>query len=248
VLAVLLSPLIWAFAGALFLALRWHRVPPIVRLIVVCAECALILLLCPIGANMLVRQIESRVPASEACATSTAGAIVVLSGGLDREPVDEADVGALDADSVRRAVAGIAVWQRNPDATLVFAGGGPYAVHESALLQELAKRLGVPAAKIAAEGRSQTTWENAEQVRALTPPLPDRIVLVSSAIHLPRALVAFRAAGFEPCPYVSDRRYLPPGGIGYFIPQSSALVKSEAAIHELVGEANYRWRARRAPH
>ena len=38
------------------------------------------------------------------------------------------------------------------------------------------------------------------------------------------------------------------GGIGYFIPQSSALVKSEAAIHELVGEANYRWRARRAPH
>ena len=126
---------------------------------------------------------------------------------------------------------------------LVLAGGGPYRVSESAVLRELVLQLGVPAASIRTESRSQTTWENAEQVRALQPALPARIRLVSSAVHLPRALVAFRAAGFEPCAIASDRRYLPPGGIGYYLPQSSALRKAEFALHELVGEAVYRWRA-----
>src|SRR6185369_7614076 len=104
--------------------------------------------------------------------------------------------------------------------------------------------LGVPADSIRREDRSQTTWENAQQLRLLSPALPERIWLVSSAIHLPRALIAFRAAGFEPCVYASDRRYVPPGGIGYYLPQSSALIKTESAIHELIGEALYRWRAR----
>jgi len=34
--------------------------------------------------------------------------------------------------------------------------------------------------------------------------VPPRIWLVTSALHMPRALVAFRAAGFEPCSYPSD--------------------------------------------
>ena len=114
------------------------------------------------------------------------------------------------------------------------------------MLQNFAEQLGVPSGMIRREGNSQTTWENAEQLRALKPALPERIWLVSSALHLPRALIAFRAAGFQPCPYVSDRRYLPPGGIGYYLPQSSALRKSELAIHEIAGELLYRWRTTRA--
>jgi uncharacterized SAM-binding protein YcdF (DUF218 family) len=170
----------------------------------------------------------------------------VLAAGFEREPADAGDFSSLESDSIRRALAGIELWRRSPGATLVFAGGGPFGTSESAALQRMAELLGVPADSIRREDRSQTTWENARQLRLLSPALPERIWLVSSAIHLPRALIAFRAAGFDPCAYASDRRYVPPGGLGYYLPQSSALIKTEAAMHELVGEVLYRWRAREA--
>jgi len=244
--ALLLSPLSWLLLLTLVLAaagLRRRSRAALVTLLL--AAAVVVALLCPFGANLLVGMIEARVPDSAACTAAPASAVVVLAAGLDREPGSGDDVNALAADSIRRAVAGVLLWQRQPQATLVFAGGGPFATSESALLQRFAEQLGVPAAMIRREAHSQTTWENAEQLHALVPPLPPRIVLVSSAIHLPRALIAFRAAGFEPCPYASDRRYLAPGGIGYYLPQSSALRKSEDALHELVGEALYRWRAGR---
>jgi uncharacterized SAM-binding protein YcdF (DUF218 family) len=244
--ALLLSPLSWFVVLAVLLAVvgRKRRSRGALATMLL-ASAVVVVLLCQFGANLLVGTIESRVPDAAACATAPAPAIVVLAAGLDREPGSGDDINALAADSIRRAVAGILLWQRQPQATLVFAGGGPFATSESALLQKFAEQLGVPAAMIRREAHSQTTWENAEQLHALVPALPPRIVLVSSAIHLPRALIAFRAAGFEPCPYASDRRYLAPGGIGYYLPQSSALRKSEEALHELVGEAVYRWRAAR---
>lgn len=246
-MALFLSPLIWVLLLAAALGIGWRRLPRGVLWMALLVECLLIVALCPLGANLLVGGIEARVPANASCAAAPA-AVVVLSAGLEREPTGPDDFTALESDSIQRALAGVFLWRRVPNATLIFAGGGPFATSESAVLQEFAEQLGVPTAMIRREDRSQTTWENAEQLRALVPALPAHIWLVSSAIHLPRALVAFRAAGFEPCPYVSDRRYLPPGGIGYYVPQSSALLKTEAALHELVGEAVYRLRAAHMAH
>ncbi len=240
----LLSPLGSGLLLALLLTLLWRRLPHWLRWFGLALEFTLIVLMCPFGANALVWQIESRVPANAACSATPPTSIVELSGGLEREPADNTDFSALAPITLARALAGIGLWRSQPNATLVFAGGGPFAISESAILQKFAQRLGVPAAQIRTEQRSQTTWENAAQLHALEPALPERIWLVSSALHLPRALIAFRAAGFAPCPYISDRRYLPPGGVGYYLPQSSALSKSEAALHELLGALDYRWRAR----
>jgi uncharacterized SAM-binding protein YcdF (DUF218 family) len=242
---LLLSPLTYLLLLGLILLTGWRHLSRISRVLVIAAELLLVFSMCPAGANLLVGRIEERVPASEACATPAPSTIVVLSAGLQREPENEGDFTALVTDSIGRALAGIILWRHGAASTLVFAGGGPFGISESAVLQNFAEQLGVPAGMIRREDVSQTTWENAEQLRALKPALPDRIWLVSSAIHLPRALLAFRAAGFQPCPYVSDRRYLPPGGIGYYLPQSSALRKSEMAIHEIAGELLYRWRVTR---
>lgn len=239
---ILLSPLSWILLLAAVLLVAFRRLPRALRWIALAVECVLVVSICPVGANALVWQIESRVP-QDSCAGSAPDTIVVLSAGLEREPTASDDFNSLESDSVERLMAGIALWRRSPGAALVFAGGGPYATRESAVLQKLAEEIGVPAERIRREDRSLTTWENAQQLRALAPPLPARIWLVTSAMHLPRALIAFRSAGFEPCAYASDHRYLPPGGLGYYLPQSSSLVKAEAAIHELVGEAVYRWRA-----
>ena len=238
---ILLSPLSWILLFGFIMLLAFRRLPRALRWIMIAAECVLVVAICPVGANALVWQIESRIP-PDTCAEPP-DTIVVLSAGLEREPSASDDFNSLEADSVERLMSGVALWKRSPGAALVFAGGGPFATRESAVLQKLAEQVGVPADRIRREDRSLTTWENAQQLRALAPPLPTRIWLVTSAMHLPRALIAFRAAGFEPCTYASDHRYLPPGGIGYYLPQSSSLVKAELAIHELVGEVAYRWRA-----
>jgi uncharacterized SAM-binding protein YcdF (DUF218 family) len=241
-----LSPLAFGLLLALGMIVGWRRSPRALRWVAAVAACLLIVSICPLGANALVWQIESRVPEPAACSGPAPTTIVVLAAGFEREPADADDFAALESDSIRRALAGIELWRRTPGATLVFAGGGPFATSESAALQRLAELAGVPVESLRREDRSQTTWENAQQLHALAPALPARIWLVSSALHLPRALIAFRTAGFQPCAYASDRRYIPPGGVGYYLPQSSALIKTEAAIHEMAGAALYRWRAANA--
>jgi len=242
---ILLSPLGLGLVLALLLRVSWSRLPRGVRRAGIGVELLLVLLCCPLGANALVWLVESRVSAQ--CAAPTAQTIVLLAGGFQREPMAADDFVALEEINIDRLLAAIALWRRSPGATLVISGGGPYAFSESGMLAQLAEQAGVPAAAIRREERSQSTWENAQQLRGLNPALPAQITLVSSAIHLPRALIAFRAAGFEPCVQVSDRLYVAPGGLGDLLPQSSALLKAEFAIHELIGDLLYRWRARAAP-
>ncbi|HJT97103.1 MAG TPA: YdcF family protein, partial [Rhodanobacteraceae bacterium] len=96
---------------------------------------------------------------------------------------------------------------------------------------------------IRAETGSTTTWENAARVRALEPALPSRIWLVTSALHMPRALIAFRAAGFEPCAWPGDYRASPFEGIADLLPHAGAIANADATLHEWVGEIVYRLRA-----
>lgn len=233
---------------AALLALFWSRLPRGLCYLGLAVEVALLLLMAPLGANVLVRVLESQVPPPQSCKAPTPDVIVVLSAGFDRAPGSADDFSALGEWSLRRLFAGVALSRRTSGARLVVAGGGPYKVAESAVLARLAQQLGLPVTAIRTEPRSQTTWENAQYLAAMSPPLPKRIWLVSSALHLPRALVAFRAAGFEPCAYASDYRYVAGAGVGYFIPQSSSLVKANAAIHELIGGWVYDFRAHRTAH
>jgi uncharacterized SAM-binding protein YcdF (DUF218 family) len=235
----LLSPLGAGILFAFVLLIAWRRLPRLLRGVLIVLELLAIVACCPVGANALVWLIESRVPQTETCAAPLPTTVVVLSGGLEGPPRGADDFAALDPDSVQRMISAVVLWKSMPSATFAIAGGGPFEVRESDVLARLAEQLGVPAASIVREGHSQTTWENAQQLRKLQPPLPDRIWLVSSAIHLPRALTSFRAAGFDPCIHVSDRDYLSLQGIGYFLPQSSAVRKSEMAIHELIGQVLY---------
>jgi uncharacterized SAM-binding protein YcdF (DUF218 family) len=101
----------------------------------------------------------------------------------------------------------------------------------------------MPKSAIRAELAATTTWENASTVRALEPKLPTRIWLVTSALHMPRSLLAFRAAGFEPCAYAGDYRSAPLEGPADFFPSAGAIANADAVLHEWVGELAYRIRA-----
>jgi uncharacterized SAM-binding protein YcdF (DUF218 family) len=160
-------------------------------------------------------------------------------------PMTPEDFGALNAIAMRRLFHAIALWRKTPDAQLVISGGGgPPGIPEALPLANFAIRMGVPAQAIRIEAHSHTTWQNAQLVAALSPPLPRRIWLVTSAMHMPRSLRAFRAFGFKPCASPSGRQEIRLHfGPHVFIPQGDAVRTSTLALHEMVGDLAYIGRA-----
>ncbi|HEY5851486.1 MAG TPA: YdcF family protein [Lysobacter sp.] len=237
---ILLSPLTWGLLLAAVLVLAWSRMGTGLRVTGIVLGLAVLVLCMPLGGNALLGHVESQLPDDARC-LAPGTPIVVLSGGLDDEPRAGNDYAALTLASWRRLFGAVALWRASPGAPMVIAGGGPFRIKESAVLASLARDWGVPATVLRTESASTTTWESAMALRGT---LPTRIRLVSSAEHLPRALLSFRAAGFQPCVEASDSSYMPAGGIGYFLPQLSGIEKSRTALYEMAGMLSYRMRAR----
>ena len=205
---VVLSPLGFGLLVALIAWLGRRRWPRGLLRASIAIECVCLVLTTPAAANMLVSLQERRTPLPPSCATPVPNVIVLLSGGMRRDAADARDFGVLNISSLQRTLAAATLAKTLPAPELVITGGarigGETDVAQSSVMADVAENLGVPASSIRAELASTTTWENATAVRALEPSLPARIWLVTSALHMPRALLAFRAAGFEPCAYPGD--------------------------------------------
>lgn len=238
----LFSPMAWGLLLALLLLLTWRRLPRLLRALGITMGIFLLLLCAPLGANALVHVVESLTPDGARCTARDDGPIVVLSGGFEREPRDIDDYAAMNPETWKRVRGAVELWRKRGTGELWIAGGGPYRIKESAMQARLAADWKVPVSALRIDTRSTTTWESAFVLRTM---LPQRIRLVTSAVHLPRSLIAFRTAGFDACAYASDSDYLPPGGLGYFLPQVSAIEKAETAIYEVIGLIEYRLRAAR---
>jgi uncharacterized SAM-binding protein YcdF (DUF218 family) len=242
---LMLSPL---FAGVLLALLLWlgrGRGPRWLRWIGVVALAGCYLLATSLGADNLVHAIEVR--ATIPCTAPVPQTVVVLAGGVDEDARDGQYI-ALNQSSLRRVIAGVALWRRQPPGTLLVLSGGSTTGNtaEGPLMAAFAEQLGVPATSIRVESTSETTWQNARNLAALQPPVPRRVWLVTSALHMPRALYAMRQAGFDPCTLPVDYRYYPPSLPIALLPSSAAIGKSDFALHELVGLAWYHFKAREA--
>lgn len=243
---VFLSPLGLGLLGLLSLGLlrragyrhagRWLALP--------LATC--LLLMTPLGANTLLRLVEVS-PADAAVQQATCQAdpsrpLVLLGGGLRRPARTPEDLGALSEESLQRVLALNTEAPLRAGQLLVISGGGePGTVPEGAVLRQAALHLGIPATQIRLEDRAQSTWENAVRTAELLPGTR-RVTVLTSALHMARAAQAFRRHGFDVCLRPVASEYVPPALPGYLLPQSSALNKSERAIHEGVGALVYRIR------
>lgn len=235
----LVSPLRFGLLVAVVLVIAWRHLGRRMRIVGVLVVLPCFVLTTPFAANALVGLQESRGDAA-GCAAPWPSTIVVLGGGVSRE-AERADDFAVLSDASLRRLFGAVELERASNATLVVSGGvSRYAASEASLLGALALRLGVPAERLVLEEASRTTWQNAQFVAALDPPIARRIALVTSAVHMARARYAFEQAGFEVCTHPVDRRFAGYGGIGYLLPSTGALVKADAALHELAGELAYR--------
>ena len=244
----LLSPLAWLLlAGALALW-SWCLRPIRPWLLAACGVVSAIALVAmtPLGANALVVPLERPVPAPRGCRDAPPSTALVLGGGMDRSPRDHSDFAALNLASRRRMDHAVGWWRERDGRILVLVGGprhsGAPALAE--LMAAYAEMLGMPSTGLQLETKSDDTRENARHSAGLVPRLPRRIVLVTSAMHMPRARAAFASAGFEVCPLAGDFRRLPGRLPWALVPRSIGLDRAEDALHEWVGLAWYRWLSR----
>jgi uncharacterized SAM-binding protein YcdF (DUF218 family) len=129
-----------------------------------------------------------------------------------------------------------ALSQRFPKTRLTFSGFKLSATDSEKLLA----RLGVDPARVCMENRPRTTSEDAFYCAALLKPKPgERWLLVTSAVHMPRAVGCFRAAGFQVEPHPVKFRIGPSHPFVPFAP-SFALNHLDIASKEWIGLIAYR--------
>jgi uncharacterized SAM-binding protein YcdF (DUF218 family) len=202
-------------------------------------------------AEGLVRSLEWRyLPQTE---YPPADAIVILGGVTS--PADFPRATAEIGSGGDRLLYGAALYQQGLAPVIVLTGGNlPWtdAVTDSTdEMRELLVQIGVPEAAILTEDRSTNTYENAVFTRELVEPLGmDRIILVTSALHMPRSVPLFENQGFEVTPAPTDYNATrSPGArpvvetwpdlvIGLF-PSAGALSATAAVMKEYIGIAVY---------
>ncbi len=230
-------------AGAAMLVSR--RLKP-GRILVLCAAAELFLFSFDPFSYMLVRSFECRY---DPCISfPPAPAIVLLSGGeVQKMPprlydeINEAGDRILYAARLLRLGAA---------PRLIVTGGKlQYLRHTDKSQAEAAFRIIADAgladtSRIICETLSQNTWENGVFTKKIldSMKLPPVIILVTSALHMPRSVAIFKKLGCTvypaPTDYQADIPYQ--WKLFSFFPSVSALCASSGVLHEIYGMIAYK--------
>jgi len=202
----------------------------------------------PLG-SLLVDALERQAPAADkAVRPDGASAIVVLAGAASDAPPERAE---LNGPGWRRLWRGVELfWELEGRVPLIFSGGAPRGAlaRPGDLARRYALRFGIPADDFWLEGQSRTTYESGLAVRALLDEKfpgrrTHRILLVTSAWHMPRAVPSFARLAMEvvpvPCDFRSGAQRF---GVRTLVPTYEALATSSFALREWIGLAVYRLR------
>jgi len=196
----------------------------------------------PLGANVMMRAIEGDPAATPVCPGVVAPeTVVALAGGVSGSSPSDPSVSRLKEASFRRTSAAAELTLAGREVLLIVSGGAGRPHVEADLMQRLAVLFGVPPDRIVTESRSRNTAESAALVGAIVPRLgTDRVHLVTSALHMPRAARSFEARGIRVCRHPVDWRQVPIDPYYALLPQISAMEKSTDAVRELMGGLWYR--------
>jgi uncharacterized SAM-binding protein YcdF (DUF218 family) len=156
-------------------------------------------------------------------------AIVILGGGAY-------NTGILKEDSTKRLLTGF-VLHKQTDLPIILSGGASIgALPEAEVMKGLLLTLGVDMRKIHTEVNSKDTEENAQEVKKLCKRLGcKRVVLVSSAYHMRRAVLSFQKAGLEVVPYPTDFKRDMKYNLYSLLPKMGVFADSYKALREYLG-------------
>ncbi|CAM6224394.1 envelope biogenesis factor ElyC [Citrobacter sedlakii] len=227
-------PFLLLAIGAGLMLLWFSRFQKTGKVMISAGWLALFLLSLQPVADGLLRPIESRYPTWQE--TRKVDYIVVLGGGYTWNP-EWAPSSNLISNSLPRLNEGIRLWRANPGSKLIFTGAhaltNPVSTAEAGA--RVAESLGVPRADIITLEQPKDTEEEALAVKRAIGNAP--FLLVTSASHLPRAMIFFQRVGLDPLPAPANQLAIdsPLNPWEYALPSPVWLMHSDRVGYETLG-------------
>ena len=141
-----------------------------------------------------------------------------------------------------RLIAGLILAKKFPQSKLYFPGGlkmDQIGASEDETSRAVIKGLDLPASQVIIEGESRNTAENASYVRAMMDDSRHgKVVLITSALHMPRAISSFQKEGLNPLAYPVDYK-THAQEMPWTLVYKQGHVLMRKALHEWVGLVAY---------
>jgi uncharacterized SAM-binding protein YcdF (DUF218 family) len=188
----------------------------------------------PLGANFLVSQLEVT-DVDKNCMNDDVDTVVILAGGITGDPYSANEIWRLKEETYRRVLLGLEIAEKSKSKKIIVSGGYGQQFSEAVIMATLIKKIGY-SGKIITDTKSKSTHASAVNVtKILMENKIEKYLLVTSSLHMLRAEQSFRNQGVIPCQYPVNSQYIDTFFPGSVLPQISALEKSTAAFHEIIG-------------
>ena len=220
------GPLLLALLGLVLLRAR----PTFARICIGAGLATLWLLSTPIVSDALTGLVELYPPLDFRQAAQRQ-AIVILGGGGERAFAPEYGGPAAEPLLLERLSYGAYIAKKTGLPVLITGN----SLEGRAMHDSLQRNFGIEARWIDSE--AYDTFENARNsARILNAENVHRIILVTRATHMRRAMQEYAAAGFDAVPAPVGMLAARDFGVLEYLPAPEALLRSHAAIYELIGE------------
>ncbi|WP_435947758.1 envelope biogenesis factor ElyC [Dryocola sp. BD586] len=232
-------PFLLLVIGLAILLLWFSRWQKTAKALLTAGWLALLLMSIQPVADSLLKPIEDTYPTWRG--DQRVNYIVVLGGGYTWNP-DWAPSSNLINNSLPRLTEGVRLWQANPGAKMIFTGARAMtnSVSTAEAGARVAESLGVPRSEIITLDSPKDTEEEAAAVAKAIGKQP--FLLVTSASHLPRAVIFFRNAGLNPLPAPANQMAVdsPLNPWERIIPSPLWLMHSDRVGYETLGRV-WQW-------
>lgn len=196
----------------------------------------------PAVADPVIRSLEARYTPP---AAFSGDVIVLLGGGATMDTPNIDGHGHLSGYAANRLLTAAQLYYKYK-LPILTSGGKVLETTgtEAEISRTILLGLGVPDDKIIVENQSLNTTQNAEYSKKLLDSQGfGQPVLVTSAFHMPRAVLQFQKAGIKVIPWPTDYQANVHSLISWFdfIPSSGALTNIALSIKEYLGLAAISW-------
>lgn len=193
----------------------------------------------PFLPNILVKSMENRFPVFSAeklgCLPKHVH-VLVLGGGHTNDERLPSNIQLSDQAMVRLSE-GIRIHRMLPESKLVTSGYGlPGELTQAEILRKTAILMGVDSMAVLMQKKPVNTWMEATEYKKLFGDTT-QLVIVTSALHMPRAVYLFEKAGLNPVAAPTGFKIKQSKKLSYWfwVPSSGNIAKTEALIHEIIG-------------
>lgn len=166
--------------------------------------------------------------------------ILVLGGGHEND-VDMLPSQRLNSSAMARVAEGIRIYKKSKSSKVIFSGYSLEGASHAKIASLAAVELGLDPADTLLSPKPADTWDEALAYKRRFNTVA--LIVVTSSIHMPRAIETFKSVGLDPVAaptYFLTKKSKNKTAFS-FMPSSSKLLNSEKALHEYAGILYYRY-------